>query len=201
MTCLKSSPTPPSVTTVDRHHAPPPVTEWRLRAHTPCFALSLRADAEYLIMSVNPTVELAFDLTDVLRLAEDAAAATHRRTRWEPGPTDRHPGHQVDAGSCLMLVRDDGVYLMSTNAAQDRVHHTYAYGFHPDHNDWWNRWLESGLPGDDFVEYLDLVESGLLADLRRALASGYERMVITLTEESLRIAFEAGSAQRPPQPS
>ncbi|TDD29640.1 DUF3085 domain-containing protein [Actinomadura sp. KC06] len=148
------------------------------------------------------SAELRFDLTAVLRLAEDAAAASEHTTRWEPGPTLNHPGFDVDAGACLILVRDDGVYLMSTdkNAPRDtggRVPRCYARGFDPGSGDWWSRWNRTGLPGDDFAEYLEVVESGLLDELRAAAEDGYRWFVITLSESNLSLSYERGI---PPMP-
>jgi hypothetical protein len=147
--------------------------------------------------SSGPSVELWFALSDTLRLAEDAATATDRRTRWEPGPTLEHPGHEVDAGPALMLVRDEGVYLMSTNraAAQDgngSLPHTYARGFAPGNGQWRNAWNATGMPGDDFAEYLEVVESALLTDIRRACADGYRWFVVTLTPDQISLAFDRG---------
>lgn len=144
-------------------------------------------------MPSTPSVDLRFDLAAVLRLAEDAATATDRRTRWEPGPTLDHPGTQVDAGPCLMLVRDDGVYLMSTNNAapkdaDGRFPFCYARGFDPRSGDWWSAWTRTGLPGDDFVEYLE-VDSGLLDAIRTAATDGYAWFVVTLTDQRLSLSF------------
>ena len=150
-------------------------------------------------MSRTPRVELRFDLAEILRLAEDAATATDRRARWEPGPTDDHPGIEVDAGPCLMLVRDDGVYLMSTNKAaprdeRGRLPVCYACGFDPRSGDWQSAWGRTGMPGDDFAEYLEVVESGLLDEIRTAAADGYRWFVATLTEQQLRLAFDHGAS-------
>ncbi|MFI0411969.1 DUF3085 domain-containing protein [Actinomadura sp. 3N508] len=150
----------------------------------------------------RPSVELCFDLAAVLRLAEDATAANEHTTRWEPGPALNHPGFEVDAGPCLILVRDDGVYLMSTdkNAPRDtegRVPLCYASGFDPRCGDWWSRWNRTGLPGDDFAEYLELVESGLLDDLRVAAERGYHWFVITLGEEVHSLNFERDFPPKP----
>jgi Protein of unknown function (DUF3085) len=145
-------------------------------------------------MPSTPSVDLRFDLAAVLRLAEDAATATDRRTRWEPGPTLDHPGTQVDAGPCLMLVRDDGVYLMSTNNAAPkdaagRFPLCYARGFDPRSGDWWSAWNRTGLPGDDFAEYLEVRDSGLLDAIRTAAADGYAWFVVTLTDQHLSLGF------------
>ncbi|MFI0480919.1 DUF3085 domain-containing protein [Actinomadura sp. 9N215] len=138
---------------------------------------------------------MCFDLAAVLRLAEAAAAARENTTRWEPGPVLNHPGFSVDAGPCLVLARDDGVHLMSTdkNAPRDadgRLPVCYASGFDPRSGDWWSRWNRTGLPGDDFGEYLEVIESGLLNDLRAAVERGYRCFVITLSEDDLSLNFE-----------
>ena len=150
--------------------------------------------------SPTPSVQLRFELAETLRLAEDAATATERRTRWEPGPTLDHPGSDVDAGPCLMLVRDDGVYLMSTNknAPKNADGRTpvYAERFDPRSGNWWSNWDSTGLPGDDFAEYLELLESGLLEDLRAAAEHDYRWFVIGLAEDRLSLSFERGTSGR-----
>lgn len=143
-----------------------------------------------------PSVQLRFDLIEALRLAEDAGTATEHRTRWEPGPT--HLGSEVDAGPCLMLVRDDGVYLMSTNKhapknADGRVLVCYAAGFDPRSGDRRSTWDSTGLPEDDFAEYLELLESGLLEDLRVAADNGYRWFVIGVAEDHLSLNCERGT--------
>jgi Domain of unknown function (DUF4192)/Protein of unknown function (DUF3085) len=149
----------------------------------------------------TPSVQLRFPVTEVLRIAEDAATATEHRTRWEPGPTFDQPGYDVDGGPCLMLVCDDGVYLMSTskNTTEDaedgRV--CYASGFDPRIGDWRSNWASTGLPGDDFAEYLEVLESGLLEDLRAAAEHGYRWFVIGLAEDRLSISFERGTPEHP----
>jgi hypothetical protein len=147
----------------------------------------------------TPSVQLRFDLDEALRLAVDAATATEHRTRWEPGPTLDHPGYDVDAGPCLMLVRDDGVYLMSTNEnapkdAEDHVPVCYASGFDPRSGDWRSTWDSTGLPGDDFAEYLE-VDSGLLEDLRAAIEHGYRWFVVDLTDQRLSLSFDRAADQ------
>jgi Protein of unknown function (DUF3085) len=150
-----------------------------------------------------PAVDFRFGLAEVLRLAQDAATATDRRTRWEPGPTPDHSGVQVDAGPCLMLVRDDGVYLMSTNKAaltdaDGRLPVCYARGFDPRSGDWRSAWNSTGLAGDDFVEYLEVRDSGLLDAIRAAVADGYDWFVVTLTDQHLTLGFARSAGSTAP---
>jgi len=149
-------------------------------------------------MPDTPSVQLRFDLIEALRLAEDAATATEHRNRWEPGPTPDHPGSDIDTGPCLMLVRDDGVYLMSTNKhapknTDGRAPVCYAAGFDPRSGDWLSNWDDTGLPEDDFAEYLELLESGLLEDLRAAAEHNYRWFVIGLSEDDLSLNCERGT--------
>ena len=142
------------------------------------------------------SAELRFDLVAALGLAEASAVAFVRRTRWAPGPTDDHPGLQVDAGPALILVRDEGVYLISTDAQaacdeQGWAPHVFAVGFDPARDDWRQEWSALGLPGDDFCEYLEVVESGLLKHLRHALAEGYRWLTLLLTQTEIGVAFDA----------
>ncbi|WP_019632488.1 DUF3085 domain-containing protein [Actinomadura atramentaria] len=137
---------------------------------------------------LTPTVKLVFDLPAVLEAAEDSVTAARRVTRWiQPHPMQ--PGMDVDAGPCLQLVRDNGVYLLSTNASPDRKPPVYADGFDPADESWSRRWTETGLPGGDFTEYLELHDSGLLAEIRAQLAAGADLMVIALSEHSYRITY------------
>jgi hypothetical protein len=97
-----------------------------------------------------------------------------------------------------MLVRDEGVYLMSTNKnapenTDGRVPVCYAAGFDPGSGDWRSNWDSTGLRGDDFAEYLELLESGLLEDLRAAAEHDYRWFVIGLAEDRLSLNCERGT--------
>lgn len=145
---------------------------------------------------IIPSVHLRFDLPAVLALAEDAAAASWHRTRLVYD-ADTQTRVQVDAGPCLILVRDHGVYLMSSRArtlpgdtgTASEPPLVYADGFHPDHADWHAAWDETRLPGDDFAEYLHLFEDELIDHLRTAHRHHYRYFTITVTENDLRLGF------------
>lgn len=105
---------------------------------------------------------------------------------------------------CLILVRDDGVYLMSTDknaptGADGRLPVCYAAGFDPRFGHWRSAWDRTGLPGDDFAEYLEVLDSGLLDDLRAAARLGFRWFVIGLSEEDLSISFQPGTPTKPQQ--
>ena len=150
------------------------------------------------------SAELRFDLAAALGLAEAAAAATIRRTRWAPGPTEDHPGLQVDAEPALILVLDEGVYLISTDAQADCdergwAPHVFAVGFDPFCDDWRQEWSALGLPGDDFCEYLEVVESGLLKQMRHARAENYRWLTLLLTPTEIGVAFDPDGPPPSPQ--
>ena len=124
---------------------------------------------------------LKFNKADVLRVVAHARAATDWQTPYYDKKWKKRP--------CVLLVHDDGVYLMSGGLPRDIVNGqvnfcAYAEGTGPDDPDNWDV-ARDLVGGDDFVEYLaddflDKIEA-------QAKSAKRKEVVIELTEETLEV--------------
>jgi len=126
-----------------------------------------------------------FNIEEVLPLISHSNAAPDHRQRWD--------GEKI-AG--LMLVGDQGLYLMSTglphlprdpelNTVSSQV--VYARGCDPERNDGYYEEKRRIFGGDDGVEYLPLSD-----DFTDKLESGtYRTLAIDLTTDSIVIQLES----------
>lgn len=70
----------------------------------------------------------------------------------------------------LLLVKDDGIYVMSNGVPHDKVgkgprcHVVYANGYDPRRGDVWDK-CRAAVGGDDFVEFIELEDKLLNAIL------------------------------------
>ena len=145
---------------------------------------------------------LTFDIEQVSGLAGHARNAPRNRMdfaqreekygedrMWEP-----QPGEQDVARPALWLVKDEGVYLMSTGIypeGHERAHPegraatSYAQGFDPRQRDRMDVWddARAAVGGDDFSEPvpLDWVDAAV-----RARAAAFE---IEITADSMALAL------------
>ena len=101
-------------------------------------------------------IELTFAPGDVRRVVQHMTAATEwSLDPFEKGEPDAKPRPQ------LLLVHDDGIYLMSNGMprdimSEDRTFCAYATGFDPDKDgNVWKR-ARDAVGSDDFVKWLDL---------------------------------------------
>ncbi len=122
---------------------------------------------------------LRFKVSDLMPLVRHAESATEWRKDYD--------GKSV--GPALLLVHDDGIYMMSSglphqpNASKpDHCHVVYATGFRPE---------DGHVGGDDYVEYLRLDE------FRKFLAA--ETIDIIMTPEHMTIEAR-GPAPAPRHP-
>ena len=140
------------------------------------------------------TTDLYFDLEAVLRLAEHAAAAPeHAQSYSEADSKTPCPG-------ALMLVKDEGVYLMSNGLpgpALDGSHVVFAHGWTPDSPD---DPSETHLGDDDFAEHLHLTDpyvgsATLLDALRDTHARGYRYLLLKVRYDRYTVTI---TQRRPP---
>ena len=94
--------------------------------------------------------KLEFDRTGVERLMAHAKSCDS----WNvPYGTPENQGKPQ-----LMLVKDDGIYLMSNGIGQDDGREpVYAKGYEPGSEDLWDR-CRDAVGGDDFAEYIALTD-------------------------------------------
>ncbi|WP_028188854.1 hypothetical protein [Salinispora pacifica] len=124
---------------------------------------------------------IRFTLAAVLDIAEHAVAATAHAD-----PVDEEP-----AGPALLLVADDGVYLMSNGLPQpppgpDQPATSTVRAVFAEH-------LGPGQPaydGDDQLIALPLCQPGdrLIEKLRAAARTGHDALIITLLNDQLSVA-------------
>jgi hypothetical protein len=127
---------------------------------------------------------LRFNCDHVRRLVDHAKAAPKHRRGW---------GDRGKARPCLILVHDEGIYLMSNGepglmlADAEKGHDVaYARGFNP-HVDGAGVWdaARDAVGGDDFAEYLDV------AMFEPALLAGRGDVCVEITQESIRVGARA----------
>lgn len=104
-------------------------------------------------------------------------------------------GHKGDPGPRLVLVKDEGIYLMSNGQPRQidpqadgtRCIVAYATGHDPRNGNTWDKDREAA-GGDDFGEWLPL-------DLfEEAIASGADHIVVSLTESKVSISWPSTPA-------
>ncbi|MEV0003496.1 DUF3085 domain-containing protein [Micromonospora sp. NPDC050980] len=132
-------------------------------------------------------LHLYFPLTDTLRLAEHAIAASEHAASL----TEKEAG--VPCPGALEWVHDDGVYLMSNGLPRLTNPNRPGYSLTV-HAHGWNPRLDGhrsdpDLGGDDFVEHLHLTEESdpLIEDLRAAHAAGYQWLDLMVSADTFDI--------------
>jgi hypothetical protein len=139
---------------------------------------------------------LRFPAAAVLTLVQHTLAArSHERSYFDEAPA--HPQ--------LVLVKDDGIYVMSnglpplmadgsvadTEKPEGKRFVVYAVGFDPGKDqDVWER-ARLAVGGDDFAEYLDLWENAT-TDLAAA-----EALLVDVTPDQIRISTQRRPIPRP----
>lgn len=107
---------------------------------------------------------LTFDKVAVRLLVEHAIAAPKHGMGY---------GHEGPTAPCLILVKDDGIYLMSNGEpclpGQDSVNHAvYAKGYNPKTDgDVWDK-CRDAVGGDDFAEYMPVDQFAIVMSDRNA---------------------------------
>jgi hypothetical protein len=122
--------------------------------------------------------KLIFNAADVDRVVSHALKAT-----------EFMPNRQEVDYPCVMLVHDDGVYLMSNGVPRDivegeRSFAAYAEGCHPDKDPDCFETAAELVGGDDFVEYLPWTD--LMAE---EIDNGATHVVIEITGDEMEISF------------
>ena len=92
---------------------------------------------------------------------------------------------------CLLLVHDQGVYLMPGIKAEGPAKYViYAPGCHPDNDSEWYDTARNLVGGDDFGESIELTER-----LAGAIIAGkYSALEIELTSATMTVSFEPNPA-------
>lgn len=150
---------------------------------------------------------LIFQVSEIKSLLDDSINASERRPTYaqlfddkysksdaEPvkqgewPKSDRVDPTKIPAG--LMLVGDQGVYLMSNNAQAKKVEGTdrlpvvYAKGINPDIDSDYYEKKRRIFGGDDGVEFIDAEW------LKEGIDNNCKQLVVTLTPKSLKIQFK-----------
>jgi len=125
-------------------------------------------------------MNLIFNATDVRRVAEHSLNAPKQATTWD--------GVEVAMPSVL-LVHDQGVYLMSNGEPADMItersrYVAYAHGCHPDTDNNWYDTARELVGGSDFAELLPWA-----ADISALIETGVERIVIDFGDDSITLNF------------
>lgn len=139
---------------------------------------------------------LVFAKDDVMRVVKHSVEAKQHA---------RGYGHKGAARPQIILVKDDGIYLMSNGKPWDelpdsdpqRAFCAYARGFDPkdDHENLWGK-TYAAVGGDDFAEYLDLSPEMTAA----ILAGEFITLVINVTASRIGMTLMGSKAAvtRPP---
>lgn len=133
---------------------------------------------------------LKFNRDDVLRVIRHAMAAPEH---------SRGYGDNQPARPCLILVHDQGVYLMSNGTPRDlraegsdSSFAAYAKGMDPDKDEgWWER-ARNAVGGDDFGEYLEITPE-LAEDIENG---GVLSIRITSTQIAILTDFPSAGVSR-----
>lgn len=135
---------------------------------------------------------LTFDAADVRRVVEHSLAAPRQSEQlvdYDSG-TGKPITKPVDAPAVL-LVHDQGVYLMSNGNPRDIVKDqtsfcASAHGCHPDRDPDWYETARSQVGGDDFGETLPWAN-----DLKALLDAGATTITLRITADNIEIMREA----------
>jgi hypothetical protein len=136
---------------------------------------------------------IRFPLSDVAELALDAETATELRSAY---------GETADPEPAIMFVKDDGVYLMSNSAQEDRLAPVYGRNgrlelrlpdYQTDPEKWDRVYSEAAriCGGDDFAEMIPTAALGGAEGLAQAISDGFKSLVINLTSRSMTVKLEA----------
>ncbi|BBZ93048.1 hypothetical protein BRDID11004_60540 [Bradyrhizobium diazoefficiens] len=131
--------------------------------------------------------KLIFNAADLLRVVDHSLAApkqSERLDHCEQSPPYRAITKPVEAPSVL-LVHDQGVYLMSNGWPRDIVKDqtsfvAYAQGCNPDHDRDWYDTARDLVGGDDFGECLPWA-----AEIKAQIDAGAQEIVIEIGGESI----------------
>ena len=119
---------------------------------------------------------LKFNAAAVKPLIEHAMAAKSHRTEY--------CGVQMCKGAALMLVGDQGVYLMSNGlpGLPAGKHVVYAEGHNPEQDPDWYEAKRDSFGGDDGVEFIEC-----LAAIRLFIEQGYPHVLVEITEDKVEV--------------
>lgn len=132
--------------------------------------------------------KLTFRKDDVMRVVQHMMAAPEHA---------RGYGHKGEARPQIILVKDDGIYLMSNgrpwdelpDSAPQRCFAAYAVGYDLNTPDLWEKTYHA-VGGDDFAEYLDLSDSFIKA----IQAGDFTHLEITVSRSRISIALAGSKA-------
>lgn len=119
---------------------------------------------------------LKFKKDDVRRVVEHAANAPSHNMGWESDTPE---------GPAVVLVKDDGIYLMSNGKPADIVEDptrfvAYARGYDPRDGDVWDK-CRAAVGGDDFGETIPLDAAMIKSVL------GGDELTVQITSDSIEI--------------
>ena len=123
--------------------------------------------------------KLKFNLDRVKRALDHSRKDPNLRAPYGLGPDLEGPS--------LLLVKDQGVYLMANSKGDDRDHVIYAHGFNPktvDPEILWDR-SRAVMGGDDGVDALP--EEFIEAGINNAIIRGQRYLTIVVDGESLMV--------------
>jgi hypothetical protein len=130
--------------------------------------------------------KLVFKSADLLRVVEHSLAAPEQRPQ-VVDYNDDGPVYSAADAPALLLVHDDGVYLMSNGEPGDpldgkgegkffRRYVAYAQGCDPRTDGGWYDTSRDLVGGDDFSEILPWA-----AEIKRLIAAGERQIIIDVT--------------------
>lgn len=124
-------------------------------------------------------MNLIFKISDVDRCVKHALSGE----KWGMGYED------IEPAPGLLLVHDNGVYLMS-NAnpgdfipEKDRCYVSYAAGCNPDCDENFYEISRELVGGDDFVEFIPINENWL------SMMANYDEIHVDITPEEISVSF------------
>jgi len=134
---------------------------------------------------------LIFKAADVRRIVEHALSAPRHQDH-VVGYTDDFQAITEPGEPSIVLVHDDGVYLMSNGLPRDLISGSqkdgrsfvaYANGCHPEKDsDWWNTSCAL-VGGDDFAETLPWAQ-----DVAALIAGGAKHIVLEVGGDTIALA-------------
>lgn len=139
--------------------------------------------------------KLVFKSADLLRIVEHSLAAPKQGEQL----VDYRDGKAITApveAPAVLLVHDDGVYLMSNGEPRDIVSGTSSYvahaeGCNPKADAGWYETSRALVGGDDFGEHLPWA-----ADIKALIDAGHKQIIIDVTGGRLELLTPALPSRR-----
>ncbi len=139
--------------------------------------------------------KLVFKSADLLRVVEHSLAAPKQGEQL----VDYRDGKAITApveAPAVLLVHDDGVYLMSNGEPRDIVNGTSSYvahaeGCNPKADSDWYETSRQLVGGDDFGEHLPWA-----ADIKALIDAGRQQIIIDVTGGRLELLTPATPSRR-----